>query len=184
MENCPNCGKVLSEEEKIIYKCTSCQQKLMLEYKQINNSNTKKILCKFLIGLFCTVAIICLLIYIWSNEEYIIAKGDVALEKVNSLQSNIWDLNPDIDTSELDKIVLKRSSCIVCMIISVIGTIICCIILYGEQNKRIVTKYQIDNQNTNFSTKSKLQELEHIYKNNLITEEEYNNKRKEIINKF
>ena len=70
------------------------------------------------------------------------------------------------------------------MIISVIGTIICCIILYGEQNKRIVTKYQIDNQNTNFSTKSKLQELEHIYKNNLITEEEYNNKRKEIINKF
>ena len=39
-------------------------------------------------------------------------------------------------------------------------------------------------QNTNYSTQTKLQELEQIYKNNLITQEEYENKRKEIINKF
>ena len=188
METCPNCKSKLNIDEKSSCKCFSCgatfESSLPNDKKSRFENNTKNNLCKFLIGLFCISAIICLLIYIGSNEEYTIAKGDVALEKVNSLQSNIWNLNPDIDTSELDKIVLKRSSCIVGMIISVIGTIICCIILYGEQNKRIVTKYQIDNQNTNFSTKSKLQELEHIYKNNLITEEEYNNKRKEIINKI
>lgn len=34
------------------------------------------------------------------------------------------------------------------------------------------------------STQSKLKELEQIYKNNLITEEEYNNKRQELLNKM
>ena len=88
METCPNCGKVLSEEEKIIYKCTSCQQKLMPEYKQINNSNTKKILCKFLIGLFCTVAIICLLIYAELESEIPVCKINfrfsISLARLNS----------------------------------------------------------------------------------------------------
>lgn len=28
MDICPNCGKKLSEDEKIIYKCTSCGNKL------------------------------------------------------------------------------------------------------------------------------------------------------------
>lgn len=185
METCPNCGKVLSEDEKIIYKCMSCKQQIKLEYNQNNNiNNTKNKLCKFLIGLFCISAIICLLIYIGSNEEYTIAKGDVALEKVNLLQSNIWNLNPDVDTSGLDKIVLKRNICIGGMVISIIGVIICCIILYNEQNKPIVTKPNNNIQNTNCSIQLKLQELEQIYKNNLITEEEYENKRKEILDKL
>ena len=137
-----------------------------------------------MIGLFCISAIICLLIYIGSNEEYTIAKGDVALEKVNSLQSNIWNLNPDVSTSELDKIVLKRNICIGGMVISIIGVIICCIILHSEQNKPIVTEPKNNIQNTNCSIQLKLQELEQIYKNNLITEEEYENKRKEILDKL
>jgi H+/gluconate symporter-like permease len=31
MNRCPNCGKILSEEEKIIYKCTSCGKKIESE---------------------------------------------------------------------------------------------------------------------------------------------------------
>lgn len=188
METCPNCKSRLNIDEKYSGKCFSCgatfEFSLPNDKKSRFENNTKKNLCKFLIGLFCISAIICLLIYINSNEEYTIAKGDVALEKVNALQSNIWNLNPDVDTSELDKVVLKRNICIGGLIISIIGVIICCIILYGERNKPIVTKPKNNTQNTNYSIQSKLQELEQIYKNNLITEEEYKSKRKEIIDKL
>lgn len=178
MKTCPNCGKVLSEDEKILYKCMSCKQQIELQYN--NTSNTKNHLCKFLIGLFAIGATICLLIHIGTNKEYTIAKGDVALERVNSLQSNIWNLNPDVNTSELDKIVLKRNICIGTIVVSVIGIIICCIILFGKSEKTIYAQTVI----TNNSTQSKLKELEQIYKNNLITKEEYDNKRKEVLNKF
>ena len=100
------------------------------------------------------------------------------------MQSNIWNLNPDVSTSELDKIVLKRNICIGGMIISIIGIIICCIILHSEQNKTIITEPKNNIQNTNYSIQLKLQELEQIYKNNLITEGEYENKRKEILDKL
>ena len=184
METCPNCKSKLNIDEKSSGKCFSCgtsfESSLPNNNKSHFENNTKNNLCKFLIGLFCVTVIICLFTYIGSNKEYTIAKGDVALEKVNSLQSNIWNLNPDVDTSELDKIVLKRNVCIGGIVISIIGMIICCIILYGKQNTSVVTK----SQNNNYSTQTKLQELEQIYKNNLITQEEYESKRKEIINKF
>ena len=54
----------------------------------------------------------------------------------------------------------------------------------SEQNKPIVTEPKNNIQNTNYSIQLKLQELEQIYKNNLITEEEYENKRKEILDKL
>lgn len=184
METCPNCKLKLNIDEKSSGKCFSCgtsfESSLPNDKKSHFKNNTKNNLSKFLISLFCTTFIVCLFIYIGSNKEYTIAKGDVALEKVNSLQSNIWNLNPDVNMSELNKIVLKRNICLGGVVISIIGVIICCIILYGEQNTLIVTKPQ----NTNYSTQTKLQELEQTYKNNLITQEEYENKRKEIINKF
>lgn len=184
MNTCPNCGKILSEDEKILYKCMSCKQQIKLQhvqYNQYNNiSNTKNYLCKFLIGVFTIATVVFLFIYIGSNREYTIAKGDVALEKVNALQSNIWNLNPDIDTTRLDKVVLKRNICIGGIITSIIGGIICCIILYGNKNTPIITK----SQNKNYLTQTKLEELEQIYKNNLITQEEYKSKRKEIIDKL
>ena len=184
METCPNYKSKLNIDEKSSEKYfsygASFESSLPNNKKSYFESDTKNNLCKFLIGLFCIVAIICLFVYIGSNKEYIIAKGDVALKKVNALQSNIWNLNPDVDTSEFDKIVLKRNICMGVMVISIIGVIICCIILYSEQNIPIVTK----SQNNNYSTQTKLQELEQIYKNNLITQEEYESKRKEIINKF
>lgn len=184
METCPNCKSKLNIDEKSSGKCFSCgasfESSLPNDKKSHFQNNTKNNLSIFLIGLFCFTAIVCLFIYISSNKEYTIAKGDVALERVNSLQSNIWNLNPDVDMSELNKIVLKRNVCMGGIIISIIGVIICCIILYSDKNTPIVTK----SQNNNYSTQTKLEELEQIYKNNLITQEEYESKRKEIINKF
>lgn len=186
METCPNCKSKLNIDEKSSGKCFSCGATFESSLPNDKNShfenNAKNNLCKFLIGLFCITAIICLFVYTGSNKEYTIAKGDVALEKANSLQSNIWNLNPDVNTSKLDKIVLKRNIYIVSIIVSVIGIIICYIVLYSESNK--VKQKIIRPQYTNNYTQSKLQELEQIYINNLITQEEYESKRKEILNKF
>lgn len=186
METCPNCKSKLNIDEKSSGKCFSCgatfESSLPNDKKIHFENNTKNNLCKFLIGLFCIIIIICLFVYIDSNEEYTIAKGDVALEKVNSLQSNIWNLNPNVNTSKLDKIIFKRNICVGSIIISVIGIIICSIILYDKSNK--TEQITTNTQHISNLTQSKLQELEQIYKANLITQEEYNNKRKEILDKL
>lgn len=64
-------------------------------------------------------------------------------------------------------------------------TIICAIILLISVILLISSLLKSkDNIQTSNTTQSKLQELEQIYKNNLITEEEYENKRKEILDKL
>lgn len=40
MNKCPNCGKILSEDEKIIYKCTSCGEKFKPPSSNILVDNT------------------------------------------------------------------------------------------------------------------------------------------------
>lgn len=186
MDVCPNCKSKLNIDEKSSGRCFSCGTTFESSLPKNKNlhfeSNTKNNLCKFLIGLFCIIAIICLSIFVCSNKEYTIARGDVALEKVNALQSNIWNLDPDIDTSKLNDIELKRNVCAGGIIASVIGVIICCIILYNQSNK--AEHIIINSQHINNLTQSKLQELEQIYKSNLITQEEYDNKRKEILDKL
>ncbi len=125
---------------------------------------------------------ICFFIFIGTNKDYTIAKGDVALEKVNALQSNIRNLDPDVDTSKLNDIELKRNICVAGIIASVIGVIICCIIMYSKSNKAKQTIIQT--QHINNLIQSKLQELEQIYKNNHITQEEYDNKRKKYLKNY
>jgi predicted PurR-regulated permease PerM len=98
------------------------------------------------------------------------------------MQSNIWNLDPDVDTSKFNDIELKRNICVCGIIVSVIGVIICCIILYGKSTK--TGQIIIKTQHINNSTQSKLHELEQIYKDNLITQEEYDNKKKEILDKL
>ncbi len=150
--------------------------------------NTKRNLCIFLFVLFFLLSIICLSIWVKTKESYISeqvrVEADEAKKTIKALQSNIWDLNPDVDvdTSKLDKIVLKRNICIIGMIIGVIGIIICCIILCSKPNKtkQLPTK----SQSNNSSIQSSLQELEQLYKNSLITQEEYMNKREEIIERL
>ena len=141
----------------------------------------KNNLCKFLIGVFCLVFIICLYLYFSSNSEYVIARGDIASQKIDALQSNIWNLNPDIDTSELDKITQKRNIYIASMLMSVFGTIICCIILFS---KKTPINHIPDSTNKTYSDASKFQKLSELYYDRkLITKEEYEAKRRELLNK-
>lgn len=65
---------------------------------------------------------------------------------------------------------------IVCAVILLVSVILLISSLLNNENNK--------NNNIQNSTKSKLQELEQIYKQNLITEEEYENKRKEILDKL
>lgn len=52
---CPNCGKILSEEEKMIYKCTSCDTKIKFPLSSVKSDNTVAKLIKI-----CGITIIIL----------------------------------------------------------------------------------------------------------------------------
>lgn len=186
MTRCPNCGKTLSEDEKIIYKCLSCNQKIQLVSEEpVYRTSTSNNLCTFFLCLFSVIFVIALFVFLDSNKEYTIEKGNVAIEKVNKIQSNIWNLNPDVNSSKLDKIVAKRNLCVVGMIVSAIGIAVCGISIYGNKNKPAPRVSYISQKPSatqgNSTAKEKLQELEQLYKEKLITEEEYEVKRKKII---
>ena len=65
---------------------------------------------------------------------------------------------------------------IVCAVVLLVSVILLISSLLKDRN---TTTPQLSN-----STQSKLKELEQIYNDNLITEEEYNNKRKELLSKM
>lgn len=100
----------------------------------MRNDSTKQTLCKFFIGLFAIAILTCGVVYLDTKDDYISARADVAKQKIDSLQSNIWNLNPSADTSELDKVNQKRYICIGGIIVSVIGISVCGIILYNSRN--------------------------------------------------
>ena len=155
----------------------------------MGNSSTKQTLCKFLIGLFAIAILTCGVVYADTSDDYISAKADVAKQKINSLQSNIWNLNPSADTTELDKVNQKRYICIGGIVVSVIGIAICGIVLYGSKNDYQKQYHKPSVRNTYTSsngsgTQTKLQELKSMYEKNLITEDEYNKKKQDILNKM
>lgn len=153
--------------------------------------NTKQILCKFLIGLFAIAILTCGVVYLDTDDDYISAKADVAKQKIHSLQTNIWNLNPSADTTELDKVNQKRYICIGGIVVSVIGIAVCGIVLYGSKNdyhKQYSNNAKsFSNTYSNFNSsgiQTKLQELKSMYDKNLITEDEYNKKKQELLNKM
>lgn len=146
----------------------------------ISDNNVKNNLCKFLIALFAILIFISFCVFSSTKRDYISAKADVAKREISAIQSNIWNLHPDVNTSELDKVVLKRNICIGTIVVSTIGIIVCCIVLFSKSKETVYTQPV----NPDNSTQSKLQELEQIYKSNLITEEEYNSKRQGLLSKM
>ena len=40
MDKCPNCGKLLTEDEKILYKCMTCKQQIKVKQNYIEFNNT------------------------------------------------------------------------------------------------------------------------------------------------
>lgn len=159
-------------------------------YNYNGENGTKQNICKFLIGVFTIVIFICLVAYSDTESDYISAKADVARQKIDSLQSNIWNLNPSADTSELDKVMQKRYICIGGIVVSSMGIVICGIVLYGARNGCSKKKQYVAhtntylNSNSGTGTQSKLQELESMYEKNLITEEEYSKKKQDLLNKM
>lgn len=81
-----------------------------------------------------------------------------------------------ITTSWKDKAGNYKIMIIVCAIILLVSLILFISSLLKDKNFNVIEKPN--------STQSKLQELEQIYKCKLITKEEYENKRKEIIDKL
>lgn len=141
----------------------------------------KNNLCKFFIFLFVVLILISFSIFADTKNEYYLAKNDVTIaEAEKTIQSIYGNFSADVDTSRLDKVILKRNICIGTIVVSIIGIIICCIILFSKSKETMYEK-TVDANN---SIQSKLQELEQIYKNNLITEEEYNSKRRELLSKM
>lgn len=109
-------------------------------------NNTKIKLCKLLIGLFTLSILISAVIYSDTQKDYIHAKANIAKEKISSIKSNIWNLNPKVATSELDEVTVKRNICIGVIVISIIGIIICSIFLYDEHKTVAYRKLHYKNQ--------------------------------------
>ena len=40
MDKCPNCGKLLTEDEKILYKCMTCKQQIKIKQHYVSFNNT------------------------------------------------------------------------------------------------------------------------------------------------
>lgn len=183
MEKCPKCGSSLNIDEKASGRCFGCgttfESSLPINSNNEYISNKTNNACSFLCVVSVIMFIICLLIFVGTKQEHIIEKGNVASEEINSI--NIYNLSPDVNTDALDKIIIKRTVCIVGMIISVVVGIIAIIIIKSPSND--IISAQID-MPTNTGVKSKLQELQSLLDSHIITEEEYQLKRKDIIDKM
>lgn len=141
---------------------------------------TKNKICKYLIGILSLTFIVFLYLYLASNSEYIIARGDVASQEIDALASTFWNRNPHIDTSELDQIILKRNLYIGCMITSIIGIIICCIVLFTNGSS---VEHVFDSPNEEIYNASKFRKLSELYYDKkVLTKEEYESKRAELLN--
>lgn len=97
--------------------------------------------------------------------------GDLLFGTNSDNSLNIW-----INQSNNYKIMLIIGS-----IVLIVGLILLLSGFINKKNEYNINQTENDNNN---SIQLKLQELEQIYKNNLITQEEYDTKRKEIINKL
>lgn len=185
MEKCPKCGSSLNTDEKASGRCFNCgtifESSLPITSNNEYISNKTNNVCFFLCVMSVVTFVICLLIFIGTKQEYIIEKGNVASEKINSI--SIYNLNPDVNTDALDKLVIKRTMCIIGIVISIMIGIISAIILKSPSTSNNNIKPQINNIDDK-NIKYKLQELQSLLESNLITEEEFLSKKKEILDKM
>lgn len=77
-----------------------------------------------------------------------------------------------------DKADNYKTMIIICAVVLLVSIILLISSLLKDKDTRVTSS------NINNSTQHKLKELEQIYKDNLISKEEYESKRKEIINKL
>ena len=154
----------------------------------MEKDSTKQTLCKFLIGLFVITILLCIALYSGTDYDYVSAKADIARNKIEEIRS--WNFNPKVDTSDLDKVTQKRYIYIGGIIVSVIGIAISGIVLYGSKNDTpykyvsVSPTYSNPKRSSGSETQIKLHELKSMHEKGLITEEEYDKKRKEILSRM
>lgn len=152
----------------------------------------KRNICKFLIALFAVLMVSSIGIFIYLNDELDSAKTTVAAKTV--VKSLKGYSSSSVDKSELTKVRTERGACVVVMLASGIGIVTCTVILLTDKDETPVRTYVsnplsqevIENTRPASSSTSsnKLKELKKLLDDGLITEEEYERKRKEIISKI
>lgn len=140
--------------------------------------NTKRNVSVFLLIIFSIAIVVCYVDYHAMDRSYESAEADYRYEK-----------NHDTE-SRLNEIKLSRNRDIVIGYGSGIGIAICLIILYSfgnyknEMTSKTEDTYDTSQKIDTQSTQSKLTELKSLYEAQLITEDEYNQKRKELLDKM
>lgn len=74
----------------------------------MESNSTKQTLCKFLIGLFAIVILVCGVIYADTKDDYISARADVAKQKIDSLQSNMLCMTHLYSMSRFNQTIYKQ----------------------------------------------------------------------------
>ncbi len=190
MDKCPKCGSLLNIDEKASGLCFTCKAtfKTAISQEQIFNmhENSKKnYLVKFILCLSIIFLILFLFVLSGTKQEYIIEKGNVAQKKITAMQNNIWNTNPSVNTDELDKIIKKRSICIIGMIVStIVGSSCIIIIKSSSSNKTIVKRDKNTFESNSESISNRLQELKSLLDQGLITQEEYELKKGDILKRL
>lgn len=144
-------------------------------------NNTKKNVCIFLITVFAIAIIASFCMYNSTEASYESAKAHDRYEDSRDSKEKLQDIESE------------RNLCMIVGWGSGIGLILCSIILYSSENYKNTliaegkipseSSTKINNNNDN-NTQSKLTELKSLYDSQLITEDEYNQKRKELLDKM
>lgn len=148
-------------------------------------NQTKRNICIFLVILFSLGIIVSIGIYNAHNSDYIIERGNVAQLNVHSILAG--NLYADYSSRKLEALEKERTICKVVAISSSIGLIITIIILASSKksfstNITPESTEQNDLDAISTSLSSKLNELNDLKEQGLITEEEYYTLRNKILN--
>lgn len=145
----------------------------------METASLKKRIAALFLLLFIVLFFVCLYYNNLSKTDLIHAKGDVARAEAEAYRN--WIRDPDVDTSELDSVVLKRNLYTCGMVISVISSVVCIIILASKEDD---SEKSSDSIHTHNNIPDKLQQLKSMLDSNIITEQEYESKKQELLNKF
>ncbi|MBR5648839.1 SHOCT domain-containing protein [Pseudobutyrivibrio sp.] len=148
-------------------------------------SQTKRNICIFLIILFSLGIIASMGIYYAHNSDYIIERGNVAQLNVHSILAG--NLYADYSSRKLEALEKERTICKVVAITSAIGLIIT-IIVIASSKKSVSTTISNESSESNTLDSSssplsiKLNEINDLKEQGLITDEEYTALRNKILN--
>ena len=146
--------------------------------------------------IFGVVLLISFSIYKGTDTDYIIEKGHIASEKINQISHG--NLFPTVSSSTYDEIVQKRNMCIVGMVIGALGAIISLLAGFIKRDEvKTTNDMSFENVpeqhikvdiirtptyvNTNLTNEQRLKDLKELLDKGYVSQEEYQEKRDEII---